>query len=121
MAEVFRYEVIPSSSWAYLSTILMVSLFLKFGRFFSLRNLDIVLLALLAPGLLVVLHMSELRNQIDAQISVVSDLERRDAERDASSAQAKAVTASGLSDETDNPARQNPGQKSEPPKNRLSA
>lgn len=112
MAEVFRYEVIPSSSWAYLSTILMVSLFLKFGRFFSLRNLDILLLALLAPGLLVVLHMSELRNQIDAQISVVSDLERRDAERDVSSAQSKAVTASDLSDETDNPARQNSGQKS---------
>ena len=40
MAEVFRYEVIPASSWAYLSTILMISLFVKFGRFFSVRTAE---------------------------------------------------------------------------------
>ncbi len=111
MAEVFRYEVIPSSSWAYLSTILMVSLFLKFGRFFSLRNLDIVLLALLAPGLLVVLHMGELRNQIDVKINKISDLERRNADRSAASTQSKIDAESDLSDGTDNPAQQKPSQK----------
>lgn len=111
MAEVFRYEVIPSSSWAYLSTILMVSLFLKFGRFFSLRNLDIVLLALLAPGLLVVLHMGELRNQIDVKINKISDLERRNADRTAASTQSKIDAESDLSDGNDNPAQQKPSQK----------
>ncbi|MEZ6096177.1 MAG: hypothetical protein R3C03_18455 [Pirellulaceae bacterium] len=50
----FGYEQIPASSWAYLSSLLMLALFFKFNRFWALRNLDLILLILLAPGLLMV-------------------------------------------------------------------
>lgn len=50
----FQYEKVNPISWAYLSSLLMIALFFKFNRFWSVRNLDLVLLILLAPGLLVV-------------------------------------------------------------------
>mgnify|MGYP000170749429 CR=1 FL=1 len=68
MAEVFRYEVIPPSSWAYLSSILMLSLFFKFGRFLSVRNLDLCLLTLLTPGLLIVQFGNDHRQEIEPEI-----------------------------------------------------
>lgn len=58
----FQYEKINPISWAYLSSLLMIGLFFKFNRFWSVRNLDLVLLILLAPGLLIVqFGMRELR------------------------------------------------------------
>ncbi|MEC9094510.1 MAG: hypothetical protein VX438_17510, partial [Planctomycetota bacterium] len=68
MAEVFRYEVIPSSSWAYLSTILMVSIYFKFNRIISVRNLDILMLAFLTPGLLIVQYGANSRQQLETEI-----------------------------------------------------
>ncbi|MGI8980064.1 MAG: hypothetical protein ACR2FY_12645 [Pirellulaceae bacterium] len=50
----FQYEKINPISWAYLSSLLMIALFFKFNRFWSVRNLDLILLILLAPGLLIV-------------------------------------------------------------------
>ncbi len=50
----FRYERLEPTTWAYLSAILIVALFFKFNRIFSIRNLDLVLLLLLAPGLICV-------------------------------------------------------------------
>src|SRR5437762_364310 len=50
----FQYEKVNPISWAYLSSLLMIGLFFKFNRFWSVRNLDLILLILLAPGLLVV-------------------------------------------------------------------
>ncbi len=50
----FQYEKVNPISWAYLSSLLMVALFFKFNRFWSVRNLDLILLILLAPGILVV-------------------------------------------------------------------
>ena len=47
----FHYEKIAPTTWAYLSSLLIVGLFFKFGRFWSVRNLDLLLLILLAPGL----------------------------------------------------------------------
>jgi hypothetical protein len=38
--------------WLFLSLLLCVTLFFKFGRFWSVRNLDLLLLFALAPGLL---------------------------------------------------------------------
>ena len=49
-----QYEKVDPVSWAYLSSLLLVGLFFKFNRFWSVRNLDLVLLILLAPGLLMV-------------------------------------------------------------------
>jgi hypothetical protein len=39
-------------TWFYLSLLLIVSVYFRFGRFWSLRNLDLVLLLSLSPGLL---------------------------------------------------------------------
>ena len=49
-----HYEKVNPTSWAYLSSLLLIGLFFKFNRFWSVRNLDLVLLILLAPGLLIV-------------------------------------------------------------------
>jgi hypothetical protein len=55
MSEIlFQYRKIDPATWVYLSSILMICLFFKFKRFWSVRNLDLILLILLAPGLLMV-------------------------------------------------------------------
>ena len=36
----FDYVPIPPTTWAYLSSFLMLALFFKFNRFWSFRNLD---------------------------------------------------------------------------------
>lgn len=55
MSEIlFRYERVDPTSWAYLSALLVVALFFKFNRLLSVRNLDLILLVLLSPGLLCV-------------------------------------------------------------------
>jgi len=50
----FQYHAVSPTTWAYLSSLLMIGLFFKFNRFFSIRNVDLVLLIALAPGLLFV-------------------------------------------------------------------
>lgn len=53
MSEIlFQYHKVDPTTWVYLSSLLMIGLYFKFGRFWSVRNLDLVLLILLAPGLL---------------------------------------------------------------------
>jgi hypothetical protein len=55
MSEIlFQYEKVNPTSWAYLSSLLTLALLFKFNRVFSLRNLDLFLLILVAPGLLLV-------------------------------------------------------------------
>ncbi len=55
MSEIlFHYQKINPTTWVYLSSLLMFGLFFQFNRFWSVRNLDLVLLILLAPGLLMV-------------------------------------------------------------------
>lgn len=54
MEEILRgYQVNPPT-WFYLSLLLIIAVFFKFGRFWSVRNLDLILLLSLAPGLLIV-------------------------------------------------------------------
>ncbi|MFM7563077.1 MAG: hypothetical protein ACKO81_08600 [Planctomycetota bacterium] len=66
----FGYERIQETSWAYLSSLLMLALFFKFNRFWAMRNLDLILLILLAPGLLMVYHGSRMAdNTAPASIS----------------------------------------------------
>lgn len=50
----FDYVPIPPTTWAYLSSFLLLALFFKFNRFWSVRNLDLLLIILLAPGLLLI-------------------------------------------------------------------
>ncbi len=48
------YQKVDPTTWAYLSSLLIIGIFFKFGRIWSVRNLDIILLILLAPGLILV-------------------------------------------------------------------
>src|SRR3954465_12629203 len=60
MSEIlFHYQKVNPTTWVYLSSLLMLGLFFQFNRFWSVRNLDLVLLILLAPGLLMVNQVPE--------------------------------------------------------------
>ena len=48
----FHYHKVNPTTWVYLSSLLTVALYFKFSRLWSVRNLDLVGLILLAPGLL---------------------------------------------------------------------
>ncbi|MCR9291432.1 MAG: hypothetical protein NXI32_01855 [bacterium] len=48
------YQRPEPATWVFLSSFLLLSIYFVFHRFFSVRNLDIVLLILLAPGLMMV-------------------------------------------------------------------
>ena len=50
----FAYQQIDSTIWAFASSLLMISLFFKFNRFWSVRNFDLFLIILLAPSLIMV-------------------------------------------------------------------
>lgn len=50
----FQYQKVDPTTWVYLASLLIIGLFFKFGRFWSVRNLDLFLLLLLSPGLLLV-------------------------------------------------------------------
>jgi hypothetical protein len=49
-----QFELPDSTTWIYLSSLITVAVFFKFSRFWSVRNLDLVGLVALAPGLLLV-------------------------------------------------------------------
>lgn len=51
----FQYEMNPTT-WVYLSSLIIIGIYFKFARFWSVRNLDLVLLLSLAPGILLVQH-----------------------------------------------------------------
>ena len=50
----FKYDQINHVTWVYLSSLLTIAIFFKFKRFWSVRNLDVILLILLTPGLLMI-------------------------------------------------------------------
>ena len=55
VASVFTDISLPNATtWFYFSGLLAVALFFKFGRLFSLRNLDVLTLYLFAPGLMLI-------------------------------------------------------------------
>lgn len=55
MGDILLYYRRPDpTTWVYLSSFLTIGLYFAFHRFWSIRNLDIILLILLAPGLLMV-------------------------------------------------------------------
>ena len=56
----FQYYPVHPTTWVYLSSLLMIGVYFKFSRFWSVRNIDLVLLILLSPGLLMV-HFGEQR------------------------------------------------------------
>jgi hypothetical protein len=55
MSEIlFHYYRVNPTTWFYLASLLSLALFFKFNRLWSVRNVDLVGLVLLAPGLLAV-------------------------------------------------------------------
>jgi hypothetical protein len=66
MSEIlFRYEQVAPTTWAYLSSLLAIALYFKFSRFWSVRNLDLVILLLVSPGLLLVQYGMDQRFPTD--------------------------------------------------------
>ena len=49
----FEYKLNPTT-WAYMSSLMMIGIYFKFHRFWSVRNLDLVGLIAFSPGLLLV-------------------------------------------------------------------
>ena len=49
------------TTWAYLASLLVIALYFKFNRIWSVRNWDLVGLILLAPALLMVQYGSSIR------------------------------------------------------------
>ncbi len=52
----FQYHKVHPTTWVYLSSLLTICLYFKFSRLWSVRNLDLIGLILLAPGLLMVAY-----------------------------------------------------------------
>ena len=50
----FEYQPIAATTWTIVSSLLMLVVFFKFNRFWSVRNFDLLLIILLAPGILMV-------------------------------------------------------------------
>lgn len=55
----FQYYQVNPTTWMYLSSLLSIALFFKFNRVWSIRNLDLLGLVLLAPGLIGVVYGTE--------------------------------------------------------------
>ena len=73
MSEFLLYYKRPDpTTWVYLSSFLTIGLYFVFHRFWSIRNLDIVLLLLLAPGLLMV-HEGRRRHLREMESGEIAD------------------------------------------------
>jgi hypothetical protein len=46
-----QYEMLPTT-WFYVSTLIILAVFFKFSRFWSVRNIDLVTIILITPGLI---------------------------------------------------------------------
>jgi hypothetical protein len=51
----FGYQLNPTT-WAYVSALMMIGIYFKFRRFWSVRNLDLVAIISFSPGFLLVYH-----------------------------------------------------------------
>jgi hypothetical protein len=67
----FFYQRPEPATWVFLSSFLLLSIYFVFHRFFSIRNLDVLLLLLLAPGLLMVYEGRRLK--LDEVPTVAAD------------------------------------------------
>lgn len=63
------YQRPEPATWVFLSSFLLLSIYFVFHRFFSVRNLDIVLLLLLAPGLMMVYEGRRMKLTVEEPIA----------------------------------------------------
>jgi len=54
----FEYDM-PPTTWIYVSSLMILGIFFKFNRLFSIRNLDLVALLVFSPGFLLLSHGQE--------------------------------------------------------------
>lgn len=73
--ETFAYQRIDESTWMYLSSFIILALFFKFNRAWSIRNLDLFLIVMLAPGLLLVESGKQIQSQFRDSQSNQSQVE----------------------------------------------
>lgn len=117
------YERIAPVTWVYLSSLLMLGVYFKFHRVWSVRNLDLILLIMLAPGLLLVDYGEDqhtqaaeaLSEELEAQEPDASDDSQGDSEADdeesppqtaateTASNESKAADQSDVSESEENP------------------
>ena len=67
----FHYYRVNPTTWFYLASLLSIALFFKFNRVLSMRNLDLIGLILLAPGLLAVEYGGYKANTAAQQLGFV--------------------------------------------------
>jgi hypothetical protein len=58
----YDYQPPTSTTWAYLSSLIVIAVYFKFRRLWSVRNLDLAGMILFAPGLLLVLNAPDTRH-----------------------------------------------------------
>ncbi|MGO9108306.1 MAG: hypothetical protein ACLP9L_03655, partial [Thermoguttaceae bacterium] len=57
----YDYQPMSPTTWVYISSLIMIAVYFKFRRFWSVRNLDLVGLILFAPGLLLISNGREMK------------------------------------------------------------
>lgn len=67
----FHYHRVNPTTWFYFASLLSLALFFKFNRLWSIRNLDLIGLILLAPGILAVEYGGYKANAADQQLGFV--------------------------------------------------
>ncbi len=85
----YHYHPVEPATWFYLSSLLTIGLFFKFSRFWSVRNLDLLLLIALGPGLLF-LHYGKKMEQTGLKPSTPSAIAPNDAALNAATLSAAA-------------------------------
>lgn len=92
MSEFLLYYKRPDpTTWVYLSSFLTIGLYFVFHRFWSIRNLDIVLLILLAPGLLMV-HEGRRRHLREMESREIASLHQSQMQQSDPDAKADSIT-----------------------------
>ncbi|MEX0669630.1 MAG: hypothetical protein WD060_04130 [Pirellulales bacterium] len=67
----FQYHRVNPTTWFYFASLLSVALFFKFNRLWSIRNVDLLGLVLMAPGILAVEYGGYKANVPDQQLGYV--------------------------------------------------
>jgi hypothetical protein len=68
----FQYQRVNPTTWAYLSSLLLIALYFKFNRIWSVRNWDLLGLILLSPALLMVQY--GLEHEVSERAQVVEHI-----------------------------------------------
>ena len=66
----FQYVPLEPPTWVFLSTLLVIGLFLMFHRFWSLRNVDILMVLAFTPGIMLVFEGRQKAFRIQSAESV---------------------------------------------------